>query len=75
MNSYFGKNKALAGSGTGASLGYVEIDANFMDLVGTKVTNQPVVMELDQAKRNYLHPVAGTDAARVGAGLFMKGLP
>ena len=72
MNSYFGKNKALEGSGTGASLGYVEIDANFMDLVGTKVTNQPVVMELDQAKRNYLHPVAGSDAAKVGAGLFAK---
>jgi hypothetical protein len=72
VNSYFGKNKALAGSGTGASLGYVEIDANFMDLVGTKVTNQPVVIELDQAKRNYLHPVAESDAAKVGAGLFAK---
>jgi hypothetical protein len=72
VNSYFGKNKALAGSGTGASLGYVEIEANFMDLVGTKVTNQPVAIEMDQAKRNYLHPVAGSDAAKVGAGLFAK---
>ena len=41
---------------------------------GSKVTNQPVPIEMDQRKRNYLHPVAGTDAARVGAGLFMKGL-
>lgn len=72
VNSYFGKNKALAGSGTGASLGYVEIEANFMDIVGTKVTNQPVAIEFDQAKRNYLHPVAGSDAAKVGAGLFAK---
>jgi secreted protein with Ig-like and vWFA domain len=67
-----GRNKALAGSGTGASLGYVEIDATFMDMVGTKVTNQPVTIELDQAKRNYLHPVAGSEAAKVGAGLFTK---
>jgi hypothetical protein len=72
VNSHFGKNQALAGSGTGASLGYVEIDSNFMDMVGTKVTNQPVVIELDQTKRNYLHPVAGSEAARVGAGLFLK---
>jgi hypothetical protein len=43
-----------------------------MDMVGTKVTNQPVVIEMDQAKRNYLHPVAGSDAAKVGAGLFAK---
>jgi hypothetical protein len=41
-------------------------------MVGTKVTNQPVVIELDQAKRNYLHPVAGSDAAKIGAGLFAK---
>jgi hypothetical protein len=72
VNSYFGKNQALAGSGTGASLGYVEIDSNFMDMVGTKVTGQPVAIELDQAKRNYLHPVAGSDAAKIGAGVFAK---
>jgi hypothetical protein len=71
-NSYFGKNQALAGSGTGASLGYVKIDSNFMDMVGTKVTNQPVPIEMDQTKRNYLHPVSGSDAAKVGAGLFTK---
>ncbi len=72
VNSYFGKNQALAGSGTGASLGYVEIDSNFMDMVGTKVTNQPVAIEMDQSKRNYLHPVAGSDAAKIGAGVFAK---
>lgn len=71
-NSHFGKNQALAGSGTGASLGYVKIDSNFMDMVGTKVTNQPVLIEMDQTKRNYLHPVSGSDAAKIGAGLFTK---
>ena len=72
MNCHFGKNLNLAGSGTGATLGYVPIDAGFMEMVGTKVTNQPVPIEMDQRKRNYLHPVAGSDAAKIGAGLFAK---
>ncbi len=72
MNCHFGKNLNLAGSGTGATLGYVPIDSSFMEMVGTKVTNQPVPIEMDQRKRNYLHPVAGSDAAKVGAGLFAK---
>ncbi len=74
VNSHFGKNLNLAGSGTGATLGYVAIDPSFMEMVGSKVTNQPVPIEMDQRKRNYLHPVAGSDAARTGAGLFTKGL-
>ena len=69
---YFGKNRILAGSGTGQSLGYVDTDSDFMDMVGTKVSNQPVLIERDQSKRNYLHPIAGSDAAKVGAGLFAK---
>jgi hypothetical protein len=73
-NSHFGKNLHLAGSGTGATLGYVPIDSSFMEMVGSKVTNQPVPIEMDQRKRNYLHPVAGSDAANRGAGLFTKGL-
>ena len=73
MNSHFGKNLNLTGSGTGATLGYVAIDPTFLEMVGSKVTNQPVPIEMDQRKRNYLHPVAGSDAARIGAGLFTKG--
>jgi hypothetical protein len=72
VNSHFGKNLSLAGSGTGATLGYVAIEPNFMEMVGSKVTNQPVSIEMDQRKRNYLHPVAGSDAARIGAALFIK---
>ena len=72
VNCYFGKNLNLAGSGTGATLGYVPIEPAFMDLVGSKVTNQPVPIEMNQRSRNYLHPVAGSDAARTGAGLFAK---
>jgi len=72
VNSHFGKNLSLAGSGTGATLGCVAIEPSFMEMVGSKVTNQPVPIEMDQRKRNYLHPVAGSDAARTGAGLFIK---
>jgi hypothetical protein len=72
VNSHFGRNLNLAGSGTGATLGYVPIDSGFLEMVGSLVTNQPVAIEMDQRKRNYLHPVAGTDAAKVGAGLFAK---
>jgi hypothetical protein len=31
-----------------------------------------VPLEQDATKRNWLQPVAGTEAAKVGAGLFMK---
>ena len=72
VNCHFGKNLNLAGSGTGATLGYVPIDAAFMDLVGSKMTNQPVAIEMNQRSRNYLHPVAGSEAAAIGAGLFTK---
>ena len=50
------------------------IDPGFLEMVGSKVTNQPVPIEMDQRKRNHLHPVAGSDAARTGAGLFTNGL-
>lgn len=72
VNSHFGKNLNLTGSGTGATLGYVPIDPGFLQMVGSTVSNQPVPIEMDQRKRNYLHPVAGSDAAKVGAGLFAK---
>jgi hypothetical protein len=29
-------------------------------------------LEQDQTKRNYLHPIAGSEAAKIGAGLFLK---
>ncbi len=72
VDSYFAANRRLAGSGTGARLEYADIDPSFMEMIGTRVTDQPVAFERDQTKRNYLHPVAGSEAAKVGAGLFLK---
>jgi hypothetical protein len=72
VDSYFAGNRRLAGSGTAARLEYQDIDPSFLDLDGTKITEQPVAFERDQTKRNYLHPVAGSEAAKTGAGLFLK---
>jgi hypothetical protein len=72
VDSYFANNRRLAGSGTGARLEYADMDPSFLELTGTKVTDQPVMFERDQTKRNYLHPVAGSEAAKIGAGLFLR---
>ena len=72
VDSYFSGNRRLAGSGTGARLEYADIDPSFLELIGTKVTDQPVVLERDSTKRGYLHPLAGSEAAKAGAGLFTR---
>jgi hypothetical protein len=72
VDSFFANNRRLTGSGTGARLEYADIDSSFLEMVGTKVTDQSVLLERDQTKRNYLHPVAGSEAAKIGAGLFLK---
>jgi hypothetical protein len=51
VDSYFGGNRRLTGSGTGARLEYEDIDPSFLELIGTKVTDQPVVTERDSTKR------------------------
>ena len=72
VDSFFAGNRRLAGTGTGARLEYRDIDSSFLELVGTKVSESPIVLERDQTKRTYLHASADSDAAKVGAGLFMK---
>jgi hypothetical protein len=72
LDSYFANNRRLTGSGTGARLEYGDIDSSFLELVGTKVTDQPVALGRDSTKQDYLHPVAGSEAAKVGSGLFAR---
>ena len=64
----------LARTGTGARIEFADIDASFLDLVGTKVLDQPVELESDSMKRNYRHPAAGSAAIKIGARLFTKPL-
>ena len=71
-NSLFAANKKLTGSGAGPALNFRDSDGRLLTPVDTTTTDQPVPLELDQEKRNYLHPVAGSETAQVGAGLFTK---
>jgi len=72
VDSLFAGNKKIACSGTGAYLGFKDIDPSFLELSNTKISDQPVPVELDETRKNYLHPVEGSEAARIGAGLFTK---
>ena len=72
IDSLFAGNKKLAGSGAGPLLNFQDLDPSFLELVGTVVSDEAVTLELDQTQRRYLHPVAGSAAARVGAGLFNR---
>ena len=72
IDSYFANNRRLAGTGTGARLEYRDIDPSFLEMIGTTVTATPIELEHDSTKRTWLHPVAGSEAAKVGAGLFTK---
>jgi hypothetical protein len=65
-------NKKLAGTGTGARVEFADIDPSFLELSDTKIVDEPIVFEKDSTKRHYLHPVAGSDAARIGSGLFSR---
>jgi DNA-binding HxlR family transcriptional regulator len=69
VNSYFAGNRRLTGSGTGARLEYQDIDSSFLGLVETRVTDSQIPFEMDQSKRGYLHPLANSEANRLGAGV------
>ena len=72
VNSLFAANKKMASSGTGANLGFKDIDSSFLELINTQVSDQPVAVELDETRKNYLHPVADSEAAKIGVGLFLN---
>jgi hypothetical protein len=72
VSSYFAANKKLAGTGTGARVEFADIDPSFLELSETKMVGESVAFEEDSSKPGYLHPVAGSEAAKIGAGLFMK---
>ena len=69
-NSLFAGNKKYVGTGGGPALNFRDIDPSVLNLVGTKISVEPIKLEFDQSKKNYLHPAEGTEAAAFGAGLF-----
>lgn len=72
LDSVFAGNRRLTGSGTGARLEYQDIDPSVLELIRTSVIEQPSPVERDSTKKGYLHPLPGSAAARLGAGLFSK---
>jgi hypothetical protein len=50
------------------------IKTSFLELVDTTRIDQPVELEMNESKKNYLHPIPGSDAGKVGAGLFRKSM-
>lgn len=70
----FAGNKKLTGTGTGARVEFKDIDASFLEWIDTKWIETPIEFEGDSTKWNYLHPVAGSDAAKMGAGFFVNPL-
>ena len=71
IDSILAANRKTASSGAGARLEFTDIDSNFLEMINTDETDQPVEVELDETKRRYLHPLPGSDAARIPVGIFM----
>ena len=74
-DSLFTGNKNLTGTGGGPAINAKPTDPSFLELVNSKVSDTRMTLEMNQNKRNYLHAVEGTEEARIGAGLFLKGKP
>lgn len=72
IDSLFANNQKFVASGVGAKMEFQEIGGDFIEMIGTTVSEHAVALEQNQMKRNYLHPIAGSDAAELGAGLFQK---
>ncbi len=74
VDSLFTGNKKFTGSGGGPALNFKDTDPAFLELIGTTKSDESLELEMDQTKRNYLHPKDGSDAAKIGAGLFINKL-
>ena len=70
-NSLFAGNLKFVGTGGGPALNFKDIEPTALELIGTKISEKPVEIIYDQSKRNYLHPVEGSEADKIGAGLFI----
>jgi hypothetical protein len=72
-SSLFAGNKNLYGSGSGPAVNFKALPPSALELPpSSNVIDKPVEIELDQAKRDYLHVAAGTPGAEIPAGLFAK---
>ena len=72
-NSLFAANVDVFGAGNGPAVNYRKLAPDVLPLPSSvKVSPASVQIEMDQAKRDYLHVKTGTAGAELGAGLFRK---
>lgn len=71
IDSIFANNRKLVASGVGAKMEFHELAADFLDMIKTQVSSESITFEYDTTLHGYLHPVSGSAAAQVGAGLFI----
>lgn len=69
-NSLFAGNKKITGTGGGPQLNFKDIDPILLKFNNTKITDQPIELDYNQESRNFLHPIEGSEAAKIGVGLF-----
>jgi hypothetical protein len=70
-SSLFAGNTHLYGAGNGPAVNFKPVEASALALPGSsRVTERPVQIQMDQARRDYLHVIAGTEGADIGAGLL-----
>lgn len=71
----FAGNKMAACPRTGVSPAFKDIDAAVLDLVDNKVMEELVAVEMDESRLKHLQPVAGSEAAMIGAGAVQSKRP
>ena len=70
-NSIITNNNIMAGYAAGAVSGHIETKSDFMKMTNVK-TEGTIQLEMNPAKRNYLHVQSGTFGDELKAGLFSK---
>ena len=71
-NSLFAGNQKITGTGGGPQLNFKDIDPILLKFNNTKITEQAIELDYNQESRNFLHPKVGSEAAKIGVGLFKK---
>jgi hypothetical protein len=72
-SSLLAGNRHLYGTGFGPAVNFRPLPPSTIALpASSQVSNEPVEIELDQTKRNYMHVVSGAPGSEIGAGLFLR---
>ena len=62
----------MTGTGGGPQLNFKDIDPILLKFNNTKIIDQPIELDYNQESKNFLHPILGSEASKIGVGLFKK---